>query len=153
MQAKSLSPTTTLRPSAEIQPHSHFLVDVPEENPSPEDVKKVMNAVKGPTQDAVDRATGSRQPIRGAGKDLNVQVSNFDPMETSGSEGDRAELLLHRDASEPQNLRQPSVLSQLSPVCGCGCQEDTYLVVAQPNALVSKDCVDKQCFGSQLLGC
>jgi len=38
------------------------------------------------TQDA-DRATGSRQPIRGAGKDLNVQVSNFDPMETSGSEG------------------------------------------------------------------
>jgi len=39
------------------------------------------------TQDAVDRATGSRQPIRGAGKDLNVQVSNFDPMETSGSEG------------------------------------------------------------------
>jgi zinc/manganese transport system substrate-binding protein len=65
-----------------------FLVDVPEENPSPQDVKKVMNAVKGSQlKTLLTEPQAAGNPFEALAKDLNVQVSNFDPMETSGPEG------------------------------------------------------------------
>ncbi len=66
---------------------ANFLVDVPEDNPSPDDVKRVMNTVK-----VTDLKTLLAEPRSGEdafaalAKDLKVRVSTFDPMET-GSPG------------------------------------------------------------------
>jgi zinc/manganese transport system substrate-binding protein len=67
---------------------AEYLVGVPEENPAPGDVKRVIDAAQ-----ASDLKTLLTEPQAGEGafstlsKDLNVQVSTFDPMETSGPEG------------------------------------------------------------------
>jgi len=67
---------------------AQFLVGVPEENPSPNDVKKVMNAVKSSQlKTLLTEPQAAGNPFAALAKDLNVQVSNFDPMETSGPEG------------------------------------------------------------------
>jgi len=139
MQAKSLSPTTTLRPTSRrdttSQPNFWWTYL---RRTIPEDVKKVMNAVKGPTQDAVDRATGSRQPIRGAGKDLNVRVSNFDPMETSGSEGVEPNYYF---TVMRQNLKtSDSLRCSVSSVQSAGvvARKTLTVVVAQPIGCVGK---------------
>lgn len=63
---------------------AQFLVDVPEDNPSPADVKRVFDQVK-----ASQLKTILTEPQAGAdtlaalAKDLNVTVSVFDPMETA----------------------------------------------------------------------
>ncbi len=67
---------------------AQFLVGVPEENPSPADVQRVMNSVKGSDLKTLltePQAVGN--PFDALAKDLKVQVSNFDPMETSSPEG------------------------------------------------------------------
>lgn len=65
-----------------------FLVGVPEENPSPEDVKKVINAVKGSQlKTLLTESQAAGNPFEALAKDLKVKVSNFDPIETSGPEG------------------------------------------------------------------
>lgn len=64
-----------------------FLVDVPEGNPAPEDVKRIMDTVE-----ATKLKTLLTEPQHGQdgfaalAKDLKVQVSSFDPMETGGPE-------------------------------------------------------------------
>jgi zinc/manganese transport system substrate-binding protein len=65
-----------------------FLVGIPEENASPDDVKRVINAVKTSNLKTLltePQAVGN--PFSALAKDLNVQVSNFDPMETAGADG------------------------------------------------------------------
>jgi zinc/manganese transport system substrate-binding protein len=65
-----------------------FLVGIPEENASPDDVKRVINAVKASNLKTLltePQAVGN--PFSALAKDLNVQVSNFDPMETAGADG------------------------------------------------------------------
>jgi zinc/manganese transport system substrate-binding protein len=65
-----------------------YLVGVPEENPSPQDVQRVMNVVKGSQLKTLltePQAVGN--PFEALAKDLNVKVSYFDPMETSGPDG------------------------------------------------------------------
>ncbi|MBD2102696.1 zinc ABC transporter substrate-binding protein [Leptolyngbya sp. FACHB-261] len=67
---------------------TEFLVGVPEENPAPGDVRRVLNAVQQSelkTLLSEPQATGS--PFSALANDLKVQVSYFDPMETSGPEG------------------------------------------------------------------
>ena len=65
-----------------------FLVGIPEENASPDDVKRVMNAAKTSNLKTLltePQAVGN--PFSALAKDLNVQVGNFDPMETAGADG------------------------------------------------------------------
>lgn len=65
-----------------------FLVGIPEENASPDDVKRVMNAVKTSNLKTLltePQAVGN--PFSALAKDLNVKVSDFDPMETAGADG------------------------------------------------------------------
>lgn len=65
-----------------------FLVGIPEENASPDDVKRVINAVKASNLKTLltePQVVGN--PFFALAKDLNVQVSNFDPMETAGADG------------------------------------------------------------------
>ena len=65
---------------------SETLVEIPEENPSPEDVKRVMETVQAEglktilTEPQADQ--GSFDAIAG---DLGINVSVFDPMETGDS--------------------------------------------------------------------
>lgn len=64
-----------------------FLVDLPETNPSPQEVKRVMDRVR-----ESHLKTLLTEPQAGEGgfaalaKDLQVQVSTFDPLETGGPE-------------------------------------------------------------------
>lgn len=66
---------------------AEFLVDLPEGNPTPSDVKRVMDAVKQSDLEAIltEPQTG-KDAFAALAKDLNVQVSTFDPMETGGPE-------------------------------------------------------------------
>lgn len=66
---------------------AEFLVDLPEGNPAPSDVKRVMDAVKLSDLKAIltEPQTG-RDAFAALAKDMNVQVSTFDPMETGGPE-------------------------------------------------------------------
>lgn len=67
---------------------AQFLVGVPEENPSPADVQRVIASAQGSDLKTLltePQAVGN--PFDALAKDLKVQVSNFDPMETSSPEG------------------------------------------------------------------
>ncbi|HEY9696805.1 MAG TPA: zinc ABC transporter substrate-binding protein [Trichocoleus sp.] len=65
-----------------------FLVGVPEENPAPADVKRVMDAVKASElKTLLTEPQAAGNPFDALAKDLNVNVSSFDPMETAGANG------------------------------------------------------------------
>jgi len=66
-----------------------YLVGVPEENPAPADIKRVMNAAQASdlrTLLAEPQVAGNSS-FEALANDLKVQVSTFDPMETSRPEG------------------------------------------------------------------
>lgn len=64
-----------------------FLVDVPEDSPSPDDVKRVMGTVQGTNlKTLLTEPQGRQDAFASLAKDLKVQVSTFDPMETGGTE-------------------------------------------------------------------
>ncbi|NJR62855.1 MAG: zinc ABC transporter solute-binding protein [Cyanobacteria bacterium CRU_2_1] len=66
---------------------ANFLVDVPEENPSPEDVKRVTDEVQESNLKAIlTEPQAGENAFAALAKDLNVQISTFDPIETGGSE-------------------------------------------------------------------
>lgn len=83
-----------------------FLVGVPEENPSPGDVKKVMNAVKmSQLKTLLTEPQAAGNPFEALAKDLKVQVSSFDPMETSGPEGVQPDYYLQVMRQNLNNLQ------------------------------------------------
>jgi len=62
---------------------ANFLVDVPEDNPSPDDVKRVMNTVKVTNlKTLLAEPRSGEDAFAALAKDLKVRVSTFDPMET-----------------------------------------------------------------------
>jgi len=62
-----------------------FLVDVPEGNPSPEDVKRIIDTVEATNlKTLLTEPQAGQDAFAALAKDLNVQVSTFDPMETGG---------------------------------------------------------------------
>jgi len=66
---------------------ANFLVDVPEENPSPADVKQVIDTVKATNlKTLLTEPQGGQDAFAALSQDLNVGVSTFDPMETGGTE-------------------------------------------------------------------
>lgn len=97
---------------------AEYLVGVPEENPAPRDVKRVIDAAQ-----ASDLKTLLTEPQAGdssfstLSKDLKVQVSTFDPMETSGPEGIQPDYYLSVMRQNIKNLqtafREQSIQSQL----------------------------------------
>ncbi|UXE58926.1 MAG: zinc ABC transporter substrate-binding protein [Woronichinia naegeliana WA131] len=102
---------------------AEFLVDVPEENASPEDVKRVINAAKQSNLKTLlteSQAVGS--PFAALAKDLKVKVSTFDPLETSNGEALRPDYYLTTMRQNLQNLEsafsgqtQQSLLPIISP--------------------------------------
>ena len=74
---------------------ANFLVDIPEDNPSPNDVKRVMNTVKATNlKTLLAEPQSGKDAFAALAKDLNVRVSTFDPMETGGSDALQPEYYL-----------------------------------------------------------
>jgi len=65
---------------------AEFLVDIPEENPAPEDVKRIMDTVQSTNLKTILNEPQAGEDAFAALKDLNVRVSLFDPGETGGTE-------------------------------------------------------------------
>jgi zinc/manganese transport system substrate-binding protein len=64
-----------------------FLVGIPEENASPEDVQRVIKAAKQSNlKILLTEPQAAGNPFAALAKDLKIQVSNFDPLETGNSE-------------------------------------------------------------------
>jgi zinc/manganese transport system substrate-binding protein len=84
---------------------AEFLVDIPEENASPEDVKRVISAAKQSNLKTLltePQAVGS--PFAALAKDLKVKVSIFDPLETSDGEALQPDYYLTTMRQNLQNL-------------------------------------------------
>lgn len=114
---------------------AEFLVDIPEENASPEDVKRVINATQQSNLKTLltePQAVGS--PFAALAKDLKVKVSTFDPLETSNGEALQPDYYLTTMRQNLQNLEsafsgqtQQSLLPIISP--------RTFLMI-QPQSLL-----------------
>jgi zinc transport system substrate-binding protein len=66
---------------------ANFLVDVPEDNPSPADVKRIVDTVKATNlKTLLAEPNGGKEAFAALAKDLNVRVSTFDTMETGSPE-------------------------------------------------------------------
>ena len=65
-----------------------YLVSVPEDNAAPADVQRVISAVQASNlKTLLSEPQEQGSPFEALSGDLSVQVSLFDPMETSGPEG------------------------------------------------------------------
>ena len=103
---------------------AEFLVDIPEDNASPEDVKRVINATQQSNLKTLltePQAVGS--PFAALAKDLKVKVSTFDPLETSNGESLQPDYYLTTMRQNLQNLEsafsgqtQQSLLPIISPI-------------------------------------
>jgi zinc/manganese transport system substrate-binding protein len=66
---------------------SQFLVDIPKENPSPEDVKRVIETVEEERiKTLLTEPQAGDSSFSALAKDLNINVSVFDPIATGDSE-------------------------------------------------------------------
>ncbi len=66
---------------------AEFLVDMPEGNPAPSDVQRVMDTVQSSDLKAIlTEPQNGKEGFAALAEDLNVQISTFDPMETGGAE-------------------------------------------------------------------
>lgn len=106
-----------------------FLVDVPDGNPSPDDVKRVMDTVQATNLKTLLTEPQSGQDAFAAlANDLNVRVSTFDPMETGGTEALQPDYYLTTMRSNVQAL--------ITAFAGKSTQAFLPLSSTQPTALV-----------------
>lgn len=85
--------------------NAEFLVDVPAENPAPEDVKRVMATVEATELKAILTEPSAGEDAFGAiAKDLGVQVGMFDPIEVGGPESVEPEYYLTTMRSNAANI-------------------------------------------------
>ncbi len=66
---------------------ANFLVGVPEENPSPDDVRRVIKAAQESNlKTLLTEPQANGNPFSALAQDLKVQISDFDSLETSGTD-------------------------------------------------------------------
>jgi zinc/manganese transport system substrate-binding protein len=84
---------------------SQFLVDIPEENPSPEDVKRVIDTVQAEgIKTLLTEPQAGENSFSALAKDLNVKVSVFDPVATGDAEAVQPEYYLEVMRQNVNNL-------------------------------------------------
>jgi zinc transport system substrate-binding protein len=109
---------------------AEFLVDVPEESPSPDDVKRVTDEVQASDLKAIlTEPQAGESSFSALANDLNVTVSTFDPIETGPS-----------DALEPEyylTIMRQNVESLVTAFGGSS-QSFLPLWIPQPIAVVSQ---------------
>ena len=82
-----------------------FLVDIPEGNPTPADVKRVTDEVKASNLKTIlTEPQAGESSFSALAKDLGVQISTFDPMETGGTEALQPEYYLTTLRNNVQTL-------------------------------------------------
>jgi zinc transport system substrate-binding protein len=84
---------------------AQFLVDVPEDNPSPEDVKRVMDTVQASNLKTILTEPSAGEDAFGAiAKDLGIQVGIFNPLEVGGPESVQPDYYLTTMRQNAANL-------------------------------------------------
>lgn len=84
---------------------AQFLVDVPEANPSPDDMRRVSEIVKSTQlKTLLIEPQGGKAPFTALAKDLNIQVSVFDPLETGTIEAMTPDYYLQTMRENVNNL-------------------------------------------------
>jgi len=84
---------------------AEFLVDVPEENSSPEDVKRVMDTVQASNLKTILTEPSAGEDAFGAiAKDLGIQVGMFNPLEVGGPESVQPDYYLTTMRQNAANL-------------------------------------------------
>ncbi len=82
-----------------------YLVGIPHENASPEDVKRVINAAKSSNlKTLLSEPQASGNPFTALAQDLKVQVGTFDPLETGGTDALEADYYLTTMRANLKNL-------------------------------------------------
>ena len=81
------------------------LVDVPEENPSPDDVKQVMDTVQAEgLKTLLGEPQVERQSFEAIARDLGISIRVFDPMETGDSTASQPDYYLDVMRQNAENL-------------------------------------------------
>jgi len=84
---------------------AQFLVDIPEENPSPEDVKRVIDTVQAEgIKTLLTEPQAGDNSFSALAQDLNVKVSVFDPVATGDAEAVQPEYYLEVMRQNVNNL-------------------------------------------------
>ncbi|MDB9524817.1 zinc ABC transporter substrate-binding protein [Oscillatoria sp. CS-180] len=84
---------------------SETLVGIPEENPSPEDVKRVMETVQAEgLKTILTEPQAGQESFDAIADDLDISVSMFDPLETGDSEAVQPEYYLNTMRQNADNL-------------------------------------------------
>jgi len=84
---------------------SEVLVDIPEENPAPEDVKRITETVgKANLKALLTEPQAGTNTFSALAQDLNINVSTFDPIETGGAEALEPEYYLNTMRQNTDNL-------------------------------------------------
>ncbi len=84
---------------------AEFLVDVPEENPSPEDVKRVMDTVQASNLKTIlTEPTAGEDAFGALTQDLGIQVGMFNPLEVGGPESVQPDYYLSTMRQNAANL-------------------------------------------------
>mgnify|MGYP000471325740 CR=1 FL=1 len=82
-----------------------YLVGIPHENASPEDVKRVINAAYSSNlKTLLSEPQASGNPFTALAQDLKVQVGTFDPLETGGTDALEADYYLTTMRTNLKNL-------------------------------------------------
>lgn len=82
-----------------------YLVGIPHENASPEDVKRVINAASSSNlKTLLSEPQASGNPFTALAQDLKVQVGTFDPLETGGTDALEADYYLSAMRANLKNL-------------------------------------------------
>ncbi|NJN58869.1 MAG: zinc ABC transporter solute-binding protein [Leptolyngbyaceae cyanobacterium SL_5_9] len=84
---------------------SETLVGIPEENPSPEDVKQVMETVQAEgLKTIMSEPQAGQETFEAIANDLNISVSMFDPIETGPAEAVQPDYYLTTMRQNAENL-------------------------------------------------
>jgi zinc/manganese transport system substrate-binding protein len=84
---------------------AEYLVDIPEENPAPADVKRVTDAVEEANLKAIlTEPQAGENTFAALAKDLNVKIGTFNPIETGGPEALEPEYYLTTMRQNVQSL-------------------------------------------------
>ncbi len=85
--------------------NSEFLVGIPEENPSPEDVKRVMETVQAQgLKTIMTEPQAGQESFEAIASDLDINVSMFDPVATGDSEAVQPDYYLTTMRQNAENL-------------------------------------------------
>jgi zinc transport system substrate-binding protein len=109
---------------------SEFLVGIPEENPSPEDVKRVMETVQAQgLKTIMTEPQAGQESFEAIAGDLGINVSVFDPVATGDAEAVQPDYYLTTMRQNADNLAAsfeadqawlPLWISNLQPWCPSG---------------------------------